>query len=141
MADQVCRRSEHAQIDQRVRQHLHPIVPLLDTFKAKQQPLELIFPGTGPFDTPPHGLDGVIEAPLASALGGVAMARSLFDGRTQPCIEDALPIACGSTATIEVELGAFEVQPDLLGSAFPGFQTIREQPPVRLMHGSHRDGS
>jgi len=35
--------AERAQIDQRVCQHLHPIMPPLDTFKAEQQAFELIF--------------------------------------------------------------------------------------------------
>src|SRR5256885_15313811 len=35
--------AERAQVDQRVRQQLHAIVPLLDTFKAEQHPLELVF--------------------------------------------------------------------------------------------------
>jgi len=37
-------------------------------------------------------MDGFIEDPLASALGGFAIARILFDVRNQPRIEDALPI-------------------------------------------------
>jgi hypothetical protein len=43
--------AELAQIDQRVCQQLHPIVPPLDTFKSEQQPLALVFPCKGPFDT------------------------------------------------------------------------------------------
>src|SRR5882672_9928130 len=42
--------TELAQIDQRVCQQLHAIVPLLDTFKAEQQSLELVFPGKGALD-------------------------------------------------------------------------------------------
>src|SRR2546425_12768351 len=45
---QVLGTAEPAQIDQRVRQQLHPIVPLLDTFKAEQQALEFVFPRKGP---------------------------------------------------------------------------------------------
>src|SRR5499427_3703532 len=86
-------------------------------------------------------MDHSIEQALPSALGGLAIARILFDVRNQPRIEDALPIACGIKATIEVEIGAFEVQTDLFGHAFQCFQTIREQHHVRLIHGSHGDGS
>ena len=39
--------AELAQIDQRVCQQLHAIMPLLDTFKAEQESLEFIFPGRG----------------------------------------------------------------------------------------------
>src|SRR5262249_40466345 len=35
--------AERPQIDQGIGHHLHPIVSLLDTFKAEQQPLELVF--------------------------------------------------------------------------------------------------
>src|SRR5262249_14226755 len=42
--------AELAQIDHRIPQQLHPIVALLDAFKAEQQPLELIFPRKGPLD-------------------------------------------------------------------------------------------
>ena len=38
---QVLDTAELAQIYQRIRHQLHPVVPLLDAFKAEQQPLEL----------------------------------------------------------------------------------------------------
>ena len=41
--------------------------------------------------------------------GGLTIARIFFDVRNQPRIEDALPIACGIKATIEVEIGASQV--------------------------------
>ena len=56
--------AELAQIDQRVCQHLHAIMPLLDTFKSEQQSLELIFPRKGALDTHPQGMDGGIKQPL-----------------------------------------------------------------------------
>jgi hypothetical protein len=43
--------AESSQVDQRVRHQLHAIVPLLDTFKAEQQSLELVFPCKRPLDT------------------------------------------------------------------------------------------
>ena len=61
--------AERSQVDQRVRHQLHAIVPLLDTFKTEQQPLELVFPRKGPFDTHPQRMDGGVEQPLAPALG------------------------------------------------------------------------
>ena len=36
---QVLGPAELAQIDQRIRHQLHPIVPLLDTFKSEQESL------------------------------------------------------------------------------------------------------
>src|SRR5216684_3308 len=50
--------AERSQVDQRIGHQLHAIVPLLEAFKAEQQPLELVFPGKGPLDTHPQGIDG-----------------------------------------------------------------------------------
>ena len=47
---QVLDTEECAQVDQRVGHQLHAIMPLLDTFKAEQQPLEFILPRKGPLD-------------------------------------------------------------------------------------------
>ena len=44
-------------------------MPLLDAFKAEQQPLELVLPRKGPLDPHPQRMDGCIEQPLAPALG------------------------------------------------------------------------
>ncbi len=70
---QVLGPAELAQIDQRVRHQLHPIVPLLDTFKSEQEPLELIFPRESPFDTHPQCMDSFIEEPLPSTFRGFAI--------------------------------------------------------------------
>jgi hypothetical protein len=53
-------------------------------------------------------MDRFVEEALASALGGLAVARILFDVGDQPCIENALPIVRGIKATIKVEIGASE---------------------------------
>jgi hypothetical protein len=45
---QVLGTAERSQIHQCVRPQLHPIVALLDAFKAEQQPLELVFPRKRP---------------------------------------------------------------------------------------------
>jgi hypothetical protein len=45
--------AERSQVDQRICHQLHAIVPLLDTFKAEQQSLELVFPGKGALDAHP----------------------------------------------------------------------------------------
>ena len=54
--------AERSQIDQGVRHQLHAIVPLLDALEPQQEPLELIFPGKGPFDTHPQWTSGRICA-------------------------------------------------------------------------------
>src|SRR5712691_335002 len=63
-------------------------------------------------------MDRVVEQPLAPTLGGFAIPRILFDVGDHTRIEDHLPIVRRIKATIEVEVGAFEVQTDLFGHAF-----------------------
>jgi len=112
--------AELAQIDQCVCQQLHPIMPLLDPFKAEQQSFKLIFPRKGALDTHPQCMDRFVEEAFASALGRLAVARILFDVGDEARIENALPIACGIKAAIEVEIGPSEIQPDLFGHLFQG---------------------
>src|SRR5499426_3287280 len=87
--------AERSQVDQRIGHQFHAIVPLLDAFKAEQQPLELIFPRKGPLDTHPQGMDGGVEQPLAPALGVLAVAGVLFDVGDHPRIKNALTIRFG----------------------------------------------
>jgi hypothetical protein len=58
---QVSGTAKRSQIEQRVRHHLHAIVPLLDAFQPYQQPLARIFPRKGPLDPQPQGMDGFVE--------------------------------------------------------------------------------
>jgi hypothetical protein len=76
---QVLGSAELAQIDQRVRHQLHPIVPLLSTFKSEQEPFERIFPRKGALDTHPQRMDGGVEEPLASVLRGLAVTGICLD--------------------------------------------------------------
>ena len=107
--------AERSQVDQRICQQLHPLVPLLDAFKSEQQPLEFVLPRKGPLDTHPQGMDGGVEQPLPPALGALAVAGILWDIGDQARIEDALPIVCRIKTAIEIEIGTSEVQPDLFG--------------------------
>src|SRR3989449_7514730 len=100
---------------------------LLEVFKTQQQPLELIFPGKGPFDTHPQRMDGGVEEAFAPALGRLSVARILCDVGDQARIENALPIVRGIKAPIEVEVGASEVQPDLFGHLLQRLQTLRKE--------------
>ena len=86
-------------------------------------------------------MDGFIEEPLASALGSFAIAWILFDVRNQPRIEDALPIACGVKATIEVEIGASQISTDLFRHLLQGVQSLGQEHHIRFIHRSHGDGS
>ena len=47
---QVLSTAERSQIDQRVRQQLHTIVPLLDTFESEQQLFAFVLPREGALD-------------------------------------------------------------------------------------------
>ena len=53
-----------------------------------------------------------------------AVARIFVDVRDHARIENALAIVRGIKAAIEVELGASQVQPDLLGHLLQGVQTL-----------------
>ena len=101
--------TELAQIDQRVCQQLHAIMPQLDTFKTEQESLEFILPGKGALDAHPQRMNGGVEQAFASALGSLSVARIVVDVGDQARIENALPIVRGIKAAIEVEIGASEV--------------------------------
>src|SRR5215468_8714424 len=76
--------AELAQIDQRVGQHLHAIMPLLDAFKAEQQP-------------------------LPSALGVLAVPGVLFDVGDHPRIANAFAIRSGVKAAVKIDIRASQV--------------------------------
>ena len=116
-------------------------MPLLDTFKAEQQPLELIFPREGPFDPHPQRMDSGVEQPLAPALGALAVAGILLDIGDQAGIENTLAICSGIKAAIEIDISTSEVQSDLFGHLLQGFQALWEQDHVRLIHRCHGQGS
>jgi hypothetical protein len=122
---QVLGTTEHSQINQCVRHSLHTIVPWLDAFKAPQQPLELIFPRTGPLDTHASSMDGFVEEPLASALGALAVAGILREVGDHAGIEPALARVWRVKAAIKVERGAAPVQADLCSDLLQGFQALR----------------
>src|SRR2546428_12632444 len=116
--------TERSQVDQRVCHQLHAIMPLLDAFKSQKQPLELVFPGKGPFDTHPQRMDGFVEEAFASALGRLSVAGILWDVGDHAGIENAFAVVCGIKATIEVKVGAFEVQTNLFGHLLQRVQAL-----------------
>src|SRR5262249_14124906 len=95
--------AELTQIDQRVCQQLHPIMPLLDTFKSEQQAFEFIFPREAALNAHPQRMDGFVEEAFPSALRGLAVAGILFDIGDQAGIENAAsitaPATCGRSAS------------------------------------------
>jgi len=78
---------------------------------------------------------------LASALGALTVPGILGDVGDQARIEDALPIVRGIKAAIEVEVGASQVEPDLLGHLLQGLQALGKEPHIRFVHGRNGDGS
>ena len=71
--------TELSQVHQRIRQQLHPIMPLLPRCKTQKQPLARIFPRKGPLSTGSSSMEGLMEEPRASSLRGLAVAWMLFD--------------------------------------------------------------
>jgi hypothetical protein len=114
-------------------------VPVLDTFKTEQQPLEFVLPRKGPLDTHSQRMDGGVEQPLPPALGVLAVAGILWDIGDQARIEDALPIVCRIKTAIEIEIGPSEVQPDLFGHFLQRLQALRQQHHICFIDRSHRD--
>src|SRR4249920_2560305 len=86
-------------------------------------------------------MDRCIEQALPSALGGLAVAGILLNVGNHTCVENALAIVCGIKAAIEVEVGASQVQPDLLGHLLQGLQALGKEHHICFIHGSHGDGS
>jgi hypothetical protein len=57
--------------------------------------------------------------------GRLALARALCDVGHEVRMEHAMPMACGIAAAIEVEGGASQVRPDLLGHLLQGVEPLR----------------
>ena len=70
-------------------------------------------------------MDGGIEEPLASSLGALAVAGILCEVGDQAGIENALAIALGIKARVEIQIGSCKVQTDRFGHSLQGLQTIR----------------
>ena len=86
-------------------------------------------------------MDGGVEQPLPSGLGVLAIAWVLFDVGDHPRIENALTIRSGVKATVEIDISASQVQPDLFGDLLQGGQPLGQQDHVRLIDGCHGEGS
>jgi hypothetical protein len=112
--------AEPSSIDEDVGHHLHPVVPLLDALKTPYQPLACILPRQSPLHSCSSRLDRFLEQALSPSLRGLALAWVFCDVRTHPCIEHALPMACGINAALAVELGFLQVQSNLFGHLLQG---------------------
>jgi hypothetical protein len=84
-------------------------------------------------------MEGGVKEAFAAALGALAITGVLFDVGDQAGIKNTLPIAGGIKTAIEVEIGTFQVQPNLFGHLLHRFQALREQDQVGLVDGSHGD--
>jgi hypothetical protein len=77
----------------------------------------------------------VMMSPISNGLG----TKWLRFFRYEPRIEDALAIAGGIEATIEVEIRTFQVQTHLFGYLLQSVQPLGKQHHIRFIDGSHRD--
>ena len=117
---QVLGTAECSQVDQRICHQLHPIVSLLEAFKAEEQSFKFFLPRKGSLDALAEGMDGGVEEACAAALGALAVAGVLWDVGDEARIENPLPIVLGIKAAIEVEVGTSEIQPNLFGHLLQG---------------------
>jgi hypothetical protein len=81
-------------------------------------------------------MDCLVEQPFATALGTLALV--LFDVGNQAGVEDRFAIGRRVKATIEVDIGALEVQPALLAYPLQSLQSFRQQHRIGFIDG--RDG-
>ena len=133
--------AELPQIDQRVRQPFHPIVPLRHALKPQEASLAFGLPRQGPLAPGASRLEGFLAQPRAPALGPLAVAGMFLEGGEHAGMEQALPMVRGIKAAVEGEGGAAHVAPDRLGSLLQGLQARRKEPHRRVMDGSHGAGS
>src|SRR5215467_4073461 len=132
--------AERSQVDQPIRQSLHPIVPLLDACKTEPQPLALICPRKGPLDLHPPGMAPRLAQPLAPTRGALAVAGGLCEIGEHIRMKYARAMRSGGKAAVEMDIRASAVPPDLFRHLFPRFQALRSQDHGRLMDGCHRQG-
>jgi hypothetical protein len=71
-------------------------------------------------------MDDGVEEPLAASFGALAVAEILGDVGDQAGIDNALAIAGGIKAAIEVEIRAFQVHTHLFGDLLQRFQALWE---------------
>jgi len=85
-------------------------------------------------------MDGGVEEAFAAALRRLAITRILFDVRDHAGVEYALAISDRIKATIEVEIGASQVQPHLFRYLLQRLQALWQQHHIGLIDGCHGDG-
>ena len=117
--------AKRSQVNQRIRQQFHAIVPLLDAFKTEQEPLELVLPRKGAFDPHPSRMDGGVEEAFASAFGRLPITWILLNVGDQAGIENAFPVTCGIKAAIKVEIRARTSSPTCLATCFNALKVFQ----------------
>jgi hypothetical protein len=93
-------------------------MPLLDTFKAEQQPFNLVFSRQGALDAHPQRLDGFVEAAFASTLRGLTVAGRLFDIGDQAGLKKARAMVRGIKTAVQVKGGTTAISPHLFCHLF-----------------------
>jgi hypothetical protein len=79
-------------------------------------------------------MDGGVEEPLASTLGGLAVAGILWDVGDHARIENALPIRSGVKTAVEIDIGPSEVQTDLFSYLLQGKASANPYPLQKKRH-------
>jgi len=69
----------------------------------------------------------LVEQPLATAFGTLAVVRVLFDIGNQTGVEDRFAIGHRVKPTVEVEICPLQAQPHLLADPLQGLQRTRQQ--------------
>ena len=103
---QVLGTAELPHIDQGVRQQFHGKMSLLQVFKTKQHPLELVLPRKGPIHTGSQGMDGFVEQTLPSSLRLLSMTRILLNVGDHAGVENTLAIVRGIKTSVEIDISA-----------------------------------
>ena len=117
--------AELPHIDQGVRQQFHAKMSVLNVFETQEESLELILPRKGPIDPRPQGMHGGIEEPFAPSLGALSVAGIHFDVGKHTRIENALAVVRGIKASVEIQIGSSQVQPNRFGDPLQGFEPLR----------------
>jgi len=98
----------------------------------------LIMASASPATHVPGGSTSV-QVPTKGEWKSCGFGHRVFTLGDQAGSANALPIVRSITAAIQVEVGAFQVQPDLPGHLLEGVQPLRQQDQIRLIDGSHGD--
>ena len=133
--------AEVPQIDQRVGQGFEGGMDFADRLEAKQQALELVFPGKNAFDgTKALGEDFRIEELFSSPFGGLPATPIFVDIGSHPPIENGFPVQAAIVNTIQTEDGFAQIEADRTGDAAQLRQGLAQQGRLIAIARGKNDG-